>query len=399
LPFLTHKPLIAQPVSMVRAALLGLTLCLLLLAAPPIGAAQPRTHGGDPPFATKYHAITHQPGYMSPTRMLQGLGLVLTIGLGALFVRFVRNETAAARQAELEGWAVPNHLTGAAKNIQLRAAAGGLELDDDRFDVQVSGDALELEREATASELYEDSESAPAEVLPRYSSTPAADGTSHRRLIYHVGPYRFCADREVLGPLAHTHLEDLCDALCSPDNTRRIVRVASGLNSRYAKSQVAAELAQMLADRPDVRVLALEGDLDAPALHRALHVNVPRGHGLSEQLQRMAELESVDTASALQLSPSLHALVENRWSTPAALGLPQFSQLLSRQRDVYDFIIIDGPVVDSWPDAEHFGGLIDGVVFVTLASTRLPDTLTLVGQHFAHDLLLRIVKTGEPSGS
>jgi Mrp family chromosome partitioning ATPase len=357
---------------------------LLLSAAATAAAAQANTQldsaPAEAPVVTKYQAITQQRGQSSSTRILQGLGLALTICLSLLFVRAVRNEAVAARQAELEGWIAPDQV---AAEVAERAELVGASVP--MFDEE------ELEPTATETgvqtEPSDDTESVPA------------DGSSHTRVIYHVGSYRFSADREVLGPIAHSHIEDLCEVLCSPDNTQRVVRVVSGLSSRYAKSQVAAELAQMLADRLDVKVLALEGDLDAPALHRAMQINVPRGHGLSEQLQRMAELESADTASAMQLSPTLHALVESRWSTPAALGLPQFSQLLSRQRDVYDFIIIDGPVVDSWPDAEHFGHLIDGVVFVTLASARLPDTLTLVGQHFAHDQLLRIIKTGEPSGT
>jgi Mrp family chromosome partitioning ATPase len=391
LHFSMHKPLITQPsflVRLVRGALLGLTASLLLIAAASAGSAQTAsaaTTAEEAPVVTKYQAITRQPGSASSTQILQGIGLLLTICLGLLFVRTVRNEALAARQAELEGWAAPGQLATEAELVGSSTA----EFDEP--------ERLELDRAGEASEPEANHDSA-SEPLDE-PQPEAAVGSSSGRVIYHVGPYHFAADREVLGPATQNHLADLCDALCSPDNERRVLRIASGLSCRYAKSQLAAQLAQMLADREDMRVLALEGDLDAPALHRVMQVNVPRGYGLSEQLQRMAELDTIDTASAMQLSPNLHVLVESRWSTPAALGLPQFSQLLSRQRDVYDFVIIDGPVVDTWPDAEHFERLIDGVVFVTLASTRLPDTLSLVGNHFSNDLLLRIIKTGEPSGT
>ncbi|HTU58218.1 MAG TPA: hypothetical protein VMF89_07285 [Polyangiales bacterium] len=369
-----HKSSLAQPLfslRLVRGARLALMAALLLLVAASVSSAQP----DDAPVVTKYQAITRQPGAASSTQVLQGIGLLLTICLGLLFVRTVRNEALAARQAEIEGWAAPGQL-----------ATTGDE------DVELVGSStVGFDEEPSQREIDHDSESEPLAESVMESATG--------RVIYHVGPYHFEADREVLGPTTQSHLADLCDALLSSDKERRVLRIASGLSCRYAKSQLAAQLAQTLADKEDVRVLALEGDLDAPALHRVMQVNVPRGYGLSEQLQRMAELDTVDTASAMQLSPNLHVLVESRWSTPGAIGLPQFSQLLSRQRDVYDFIIIDGPVVDTWPDAEHFGSLIDGVVFVTLASARLPDTLSLVGQHFSNDLLLRIIKTGEPSGS
>jgi Mrp family chromosome partitioning ATPase len=363
-------------------ALLGLA-CLLLLAAPQISgrcAAQASTR--EQSVVTNYQAITHQSG-ASPKKILHGLGLVLTVGLTVLFVRFVRNEAIAARQAELAGWAVPQ--------------------DEDETTAEVVGtsSASSFNDELEASPQPSDASEPEPETnsIPPERNSIAPDWSSRTRLIYHVGNYHFACDREVLAGPTQSHLQDLCDALCDDDNTRRVVRVASGLSSRYAKSQVTAQLAQMLADRPDVRVLVLEGDLDAPALHKVLRVNVPRSYGLSEQLQGMAELDRVETATVMQLSPSLHALVESRWSTPAALGLPQYAELIMSQRDVYDFIVIDGPVVDSWPDADHFARSVDGVVFVTLAGTRLPDTLTLLGQHFAHDLLLRIVKTGEPTGS
>lgn len=386
MPFLPHNPPRLTFRARTRIALLGLAVCALLSAAPALCAAQADALGQS--VVTKYQAITRQPG-ASPKQFLQGLGLVLTLVLTWFFVRFVRSEARAARQAELEGWAVPSQNAGSSDDTA--------ELVGESFERTNVGDQRELD-ELSDSQPSEAAAESPASEPPRRDST-AADPGSHNRLIYHVGSYHFACDREVLASPTHHHLSDLCDALCAEDNTRRIVRVASGLSSRYAKSQVTAQLAQMLADRPNVRVLALEGDLDAPALHKVLRVNVPRSHGLSEQLQRMAELDRVDAATVMQLSPSLHALVESRWSTPSALGLPHYAELLMRQRDVYDFIVIDGPVVDSWPDADHFGRLVDGVVFVTLAGTRLPDTLTLLGQHFAHDLLLRIVKTGEPTGS
>ena len=398
MPFSMHNPPIAQPLfslRLVRGALLGLLTSLLLLAAASTAAAQAAAVGdsgrqgaAEAPIVTKYQALTRQPAATSSTQILQGIGVLLTISLGLLFVRSVRNEALAARQAELEGWAAPRRSAAAEEDDAELVGSSPAGYAEARVP-RVADERSETDYDNTGGPLTE----------PQSDAVTAPIATSAGRIIYHVGPYHFAADREVIGPTTQNHLDDLCDALCSADNERRVLRIASGLSCRYAKSQLAAQLAQRLADRPDVRVLALEGDLDAPALHRVMQVNVPRGYGLSEQLQRMAELEAVDSASVMQLSPNLHVLVESRWSTPTALGLPQFSQLLSRQRDVYDFIVIDGPVVDTWPDADHFGRLIDGVVFVTLASARLPDTLTLVGQHFAHDLLLRIVKTGEPSGS
>jgi Mrp family chromosome partitioning ATPase len=381
---------------------------MVVLALPMAAVLLPMSAKADsapePDIVTKYQPITRVSNETGSKRILHGLGLVLTAGMTWLFVRSVRNETLAARKAEVEGWALPNHdesdndLEDEPRVQEVRARYPSVVPEAERerpFSPAaraITGNEGDAEPTGPSNIGTQSPELAGASG-PRASLTP-----SRTRLIYQVGQYHFAADPQVLSPATHNHLQDLCDVLCAPGNTRRVLRVASGLSCRYAKTQVSAQLAQMLAER-NMRVLALEGDLDAPALHKVLRVNIPRNHGLTEQLQRMADASQVDAISMLQLSEDLHALVESRWSTPAALGLPHFAELLMQQRDVYDFIVVDGPVVDSWPDADHFGRQVDGVVFVTLTGARLPDTLTLLGKHFSHDLLLRIIKASDHSAS
>ena len=72
MPFLPHKPLCS------RLTTCFALVCLLLLAAPLLCAAQAST--SKPNVVTNYQAITQQPG-TSPKQILHGLGLVLTVGL------------------------------------------------------------------------------------------------------------------------------------------------------------------------------------------------------------------------------------------------------------------------------------------------------------------------------
>lgn len=216
------------------------------------------------------------------------------------------------------------------------------------------------------------------------------------RVLYHVGKGAWTADASVLLPPQLEELRELGAQLAREIEAGcRVVRVASTSASRYAKSQVAAQLASSLAERGDVRVLALEGDLDEPALQRVLQLNVPRGMGLSEQLERMRAADSPsNSATIVRLTGHLHALVEGPLGTPSLLDSPEFADVIARQRIEHDIIVVDGPIIDTWDDARVLKHAADGVVFVVAAGTSLSDAMQLAHAHFANEKILRIVRTG-----
>jgi Mrp family chromosome partitioning ATPase len=174
-----------------------------------------------------------------------------------------------------------------------------------------------------------------------------------------------------------------------------VIRVTSGANSRYAKTQAATQLAWLLAERKEHRVLLMEADLDAPALHKTLHVNVPRGFGFSEQLERLGEdVTGESCVTLIRVAPGLHALVEGRSGAPALYDSPQFAGALARLRNEHDLIVVDGPVVDTWPDSRALAGVADAVVFIVAAGTQLSEAATLTKTHFDNHPMLRVLKTG-----
>lgn len=235
---------------------------------------------------------------------------------------------------------------------------------------------------------------------PPTSRRPPASGPDpSTRVIYHVSAGAWTGDSKILTGAAVDQLRDVCDEVYRTAAANCIVvRVASSTNSRYAKSQVAAQLAWLLAAQKDKRVLLVEADLDAPALHKVLRVNVPHGFGFSEQLERMGEhaRNGHSALTLLRVTPQLHALLESSLAgAPALFDSPQFAASLTEQRNAHDVIVLDGPVVDDWSDAQMIRRVSDSVVFVVAAGTPLADAKKLAAKHFEPQRLLRTIKTGE----
>lgn len=236
----------------------------------------------------------------------------------------------------------------------------------------------------------------------RASSPPSAAEPEPRQsgfgsnVIYHVRGGTWSADPNVVKSQTLERIRELRDQFFAEESSRgRLVRVTSGANSRYAKTHIAAQLAWTFAERSDKRVLLVEGDLDAPALHKVLHISLPRGFGFSEQLERLATNENGTSISVLSLSANLHALVEGKLGTPALFDSTGFVAALEQLREEHDVIVIDGPVVDELPDTRSLQRRVDMVTFVVAAGTSLPDAMKLSNRHFEGEKRVRTIKAGD----
>jgi Mrp family chromosome partitioning ATPase len=89
----------------------------------------------------------------------------------------------------------------------------------------------------------------------------------------------------------------------------------------------------------------------------------------------------------------LYALAESQWGTPSVLDSAQFTNVLQQQMHEHDVIIIDGPVLDFWPDAKMLSDVHD-VVFVVAAGTDSVEATRIAAQHFGPDRILALVHTG-----
>jgi len=172
-----------------------------------------------------------------------------------------------------------------------------------------------------------------------------------------------------------------------------VIRVASDPSSAYAKTQVSAQLAWLLADRKDTQVLLLEGDPDSPALHTHLNIRAPQGTGLSEQIARLTLNQADQTLHVLRLRDNLRALVEADGGKPRLLDSPEFVRVLTQQRSEHHMIVVDGPVIADWPDTQSLHD-IDGVVLVTQRGTDLEIAAQTASTHFRPEQILAVIETG-----
>jgi Mrp family chromosome partitioning ATPase len=172
-----------------------------------------------------------------------------------------------------------------------------------------------------------------------------------------------------------------------------LVRVASGPECERIKSEVAAQLAWMLAERGSARVLLLEADFERPAVRRVMKVETPPFKGFSQQLHQRATSGTRAAWSVLRCAPSLNVLAEGRVRTLGVLDSPEFSVALAELRRYYDFIIADGPVIDSGVDSRALDGVAESIVYVTTSGAAVSATLELISQTYGDRELVWVVRT------
>lgn len=172
-----------------------------------------------------------------------------------------------------------------------------------------------------------------------------------------------------------------------------LVRVASGPECERVKSEVAAQLAWMLAERGSARVLLLEADFERPAVQRVMKVEMPPFSGFSQQLHQRATTGTRVGWSVLRCAPALNVLAEGRVRTLGLLDSPEFAIALAELRRYYDIIIADGPVIDTGVDSGTLDGASDSIVYVTTASAAVSATLELIAQVYGDRELLWVIRT------
>ncbi len=165
-----------------------------------------------------------------------------------------------------------------------------------------------------------------------------------------------------------------------------VVAVVGAPDVSEAKSRLAAELALALAESGHTRVLLLEGDLVQPRVRRFLKVQVPPGHGFSEQLGSRVNVPGARRWTVIECSQSLHALPEGRESNADLMLSHLFEECIRELRRDYDFIIIDGPSIgDKACRAVH--DVVDCVLFSHGGSFR-PSDLSEAKELFSDKKLL-----------
>lgn len=129
-------------------------------------------------------------------------------------------------------------------------------------------------------------------------------------------------------------------------------------------STVARNTAVVLARHETDQVLLIDANLRTPSQHRAF--GVEREPGLSDILMGASKVASVirgDVAEKLALITA-GAVVP---SPAQLLSVPALQSVMMSLLSLYDWIVIDGPPVTSFPDSMSLAGAAGGAVLVVRA--------------------------------
>jgi Mrp family chromosome partitioning ATPase len=136
-------------------------------------------------------------------------------------------------------------------------------------------------------------------------------------------------------------------------------------NDRDGKSTVAALLAMALSESQRARVLLVEGNLHHPSLAELFGLDVPPPFGISAQLVRKIEGEDWRW-HVVAIGPSLHVLAESPRgeAIPRVVHSGQFQDALASFRELYDYVVVDGPKILGSGDANALETAVEGMLIV-----------------------------------
>lgn len=158
----------------------------------------------------------------------------------------------------------------------------------------------------------------------------------------------------------------------SPEIPTQILTITSA-GCQEGKSTAALNLAVVLAEEGDARVLVVDADMRRPTLGKRLGM---KDHaGLSDVLRGQKKLEEVLMQTPV---PQLEVLTAGtRTTSPTKLLLgPECQALLSELRNRYHHVLLDCPPVISMTDAAALGAKTDGVLFIIKMGTTSRRVVT-----------------------
>ncbi len=157
--------------------------------------------------------------------------------------------------------------------------------------------------------------------------------------------------------------------LALPKNGRARVFMLTSTVAAEGKSSCAVNLA-MITAQSGKRVLVIDADLRRPSQHKILDVR--NDVGLSEVICGAAEFEDAVKRNVRNTSLDLLCSGAVPGNPSELLMSKEFSRIIARCRDIYDYIFIDAPPCMFIADPLVIGQDCDGVIFVTACgSTKI----------------------------
>jgi Mrp family chromosome partitioning ATPase len=170
-----------------------------------------------------------------------------------------------------------------------------------------------------------------------------------------------------------------------------VVGVSSAPEAASAKSRVAAQLALLLAESTEARVLLMEADFDHPSVHRLMKVDMPLSSGFSQQMHKRLNQRKRSPWALVRCSASLHVLGEGLVRAPGLLSSVPFREAVAELRQYYDLIVADGPFSGASVDTKALDTVADGLVLVVREGQPLPKVMAQASKWFSQKELMAVV--------
>jgi capsular exopolysaccharide synthesis family protein len=141
------------------------------------------------------------------------------------------------------------------------------------------------------------------------------------------------------------------------------------------KTSTAINLAGVLAQEPEARVLLVEADLRRPAILTYLGIRDVSGEGLVGMVLEPAHVLEKVVHSCLPFNLDILPVRHSVPSPYAVLKLPRFRALLQEARQHYDYVVVDAPPLLPFADCRLIEPLMDGFLVVVAAHKTSPKRL------------------------
>jgi MinD-like ATPase involved in chromosome partitioning or flagellar assembly len=145
-----------------------------------------------------------------------------------------------------------------------------------------------------------------------------------------------------------------------------VVGISSTAAASDSRAEVTAALAAGFAGDPTARVLAVEADLKAPALGRALGLDVLPVTDFSKQLGARVEGSADGHWYVLKCSPALHVLAAKE-AAPELVLSTHFEDCVAALRPFYDVILLRAPAASDAVGCRAVSDVVDGVLVLVSA--------------------------------
>lgn len=157
-------------------------------------------------------------------------------------------------------------------------------------------------------------------------------------------------------------------------NNYKILSITSSVRDE-GKTTTCANLAIMLAAKPELNILIIDGDMRMPSLHKLF--GIQNENGLSDLLQYKAEFESCVRNTFIDNLKMLPAgeLPSSPSELISSMKMRELLSYLKTRKDI-DYVLIDTPPLIPTTDPRVLAVLVDASIMVVKANKTFREAIS-----------------------